>query len=845
MKKILKITGVIIAFVVLLLVALPYFFKDKIEVLVKEEGNKMLNAEFDFSSLDISLIRKFPLASVTLEDFYLKGVGEFESDTLVEIEKFSVSVNVLSLFSNEGFDISEVLLDGTSLKAVVLPDGAVNWDVMKESDSTDVVPEDTVTTEGTSSPFRIRLKEFALNDFNLVYDDRKENIFAQIKDMDAVCTGDFGSARTMVNLNTDAEYVTFRMSGIPYVNNVEVEADIDIDADLENSKFTLNDNSLRINAIIASLNGWVAMKEEGMEMDIELNSNKIGFKEILSLIPAVYTKDFEGLKTEGTAILSANAQGMLIGDSIVPQFNVAFDVKDAHFKYPSLPAGVDNINISAKVNNPGGSIDATVVTVNPFSFVMAGNPFALTAGVSTPISDLHFDVTAKGKLDLGKVKDIYPLEDMQLNGVLNANLGVEGNISSIEKEKYDKINANGILSLNDMLLQMEDIPNVNIKNSVFTFTPRYLKLNETTVGIGENDVTFDSRFENYIGYIFKGTTLKGELNVKSNRFNLNDFMTAESATVEEETAVAENVETVADTASMGVIKVPDNIDFRMQVAFGEVLFDNMKFNNMEGLLLIKDSKVDMKNLSLNTMGGDVVLNGYYSTQKEKAPHFNAAFKLNGIEFAKAYDDLNIVRTLAPVFSNLTGDFSGSMNIDTQLDEEMSPIASTINGGGALHTKDLSLSNVGIIQTVADIVKKPELKNLKAKDLNVDFAIENGRLTTKPFDIKLGDYKMNLSGSTGLDQTIDYKGEITIPTTVGKLSKLGTVDMLIGGTFKSPKVSIDMASLAKKAASSAAESLLDKVLGNKSEESEDETTTETKKESSKEKLLNKALDFLKK
>lgn len=845
MKKILKITGVIIAIVVLLLVALPYLFKDKIEVLVKEEGNKMLNAEFDFSSLDISLIRKFPLASVTLEDFYLKGVGEFESDTLVEIEKFSVSVNMLSLFSDEGFDISEVLLDGASLKAVVLPDGAVNWDVMKESDSTGVVSEDTVAAESASSPFRIKLKEFALSDFNLVYDDRKDNIFAQVKGMDATCSGDFGSARTMINLKTDAEALTFRMSGIPYVNNVEVEADIDIDADLENSKFTLNDNSLRINAIIASLNGWVAMKEEGMEMDIELNSNKIGFKEILSLIPAVYTKDFEGLKTEGTAILSANAQGMLIGDSIVPQFNVAFDVKDAHFKYPSLPAGVDNINISAKVNNPGGSIDATVVTVNPFSFVMAGNPFALTAGVTTPISDLHFDVTAKGKLDLGKVKDIYPLEDMQLNGVLNANLGVEGNISSIEKEKYDKINANGTLSLNDMLLQMEDIPDVNIRNSVFTFTPRYLKLSETTVGIGENDVTFDSRFENYIGYIFKGTTLKGELNVKSNRFNLNDFMTAESATVEEETVAVENVETVADTTSMGIIKVPDNIDFRMQVAFGEVLFDNMKFNNMEGLLLIKDSKVDMKNLSLNTMGGDVVLNGYYSTPENVAPRFNAGFKLNEIEFAKAYDDLNVVRMLAPIFSNLTGDFSGSVSIDTELDENMSPVLSSMNGKGALSTKDLSLSNVAIIQTIADIVKKPSLKEARAKDLNLEFTIDNGRVTTKPFDIKLGDYKMNLSGSTGLDQTIDYKGEITIPTTVGKLSKLGTVDMLIGGTFKSPKVSIDMESLAKKAASSAAESLLDKVLGNKSDESEDETTTETKKESGKEKLLNKALNFLKK
>ena len=69
MKKTLKIFGVtILAFVVLLLV-LPYAFKGKIESVIKSEGNKMLNAQFDFESLDISLLRRFPLASVSLNDF--------------------------------------------------------------------------------------------------------------------------------------------------------------------------------------------------------------------------------------------------------------------------------------------------------------------------------------------------------------------------------------------------------------------------------------------------------------------------------------------------------------------------------------------------------------------------------------------------------------------------------------------------------------------------------------------------------------------------------------------------------------------------------------------------------
>ena len=60
MKKIMKLTGAVIAIIVLLMITVPYFFRDKIEELVKTEGNKMLNAEFDFGNLDISLIRNFP-----------------------------------------------------------------------------------------------------------------------------------------------------------------------------------------------------------------------------------------------------------------------------------------------------------------------------------------------------------------------------------------------------------------------------------------------------------------------------------------------------------------------------------------------------------------------------------------------------------------------------------------------------------------------------------------------------------------------------------------------------------------------------------------------------------------
>lgn len=817
-KRTMKIAGITLGVILLLLLILPFAFQGKLAKLVKEEGNKMLNAQFDFRTLNISLLRNFPSASVSLEDFWLKGTGPFENDTLIQAGELTAAVNLFSLFGDGGYDISRIIVKDTRVHAIVLEDGRPNWDVMKPSPDAET-PEDETAQE----TFRIKLQKLSVDNLSVVYDDRQGGVFADLSRLEADCSGDFGSDRTVVDLKMETPSLTCRTGGIPLLNKVSLEADMDVDADLAGGKFTLRENMLRLNAIQLNLDGWLAQTKQGMDMDLRLNTNEVGFKELLSLIPAIYAKDFQDLKTDGKVTLNAFARGSMEGNTKVPQFEVNLDVKDAMFRYPSLPAGVEKINISALVRNAGGPLDATEISVAPFDFVLAGNPFSLNATVKTPVSDPDFHLTARGKLDLGKVKEVYPLDDMQLNGLVQADLELGGRLSMVEKEQFEQMQAKGSLRLNQMKLVLKDMPPVDIQQSVFTFSPRYLQLSETTVNIGKNDLTLDSRFENYLGYALKGSTLKGTLNVSSNHLNLNDFMSADTTA-----AVAE---VPADTAAMGVIRVPENIDFQMQAAFRELLFDKMTLTDGKGTLLVRNGTVDMRNLSFNTMGGSVTMNGAYAAPQKKQPELNAAFDMRNISFAQAYQDLGLVQQLAPIFAGLKGNFSGNLQIDTPLDATMSPVMSAVQGKGALSTKDLSLSGVKFIDQVADIVKKPSLKEIKVKDLNIDFEIKDGRVTTKPFDLKLGDYNMNLSGSTGLDQTIDYTGKITMPAG-GIASKLGTVDMTIGGTFTSPKVGIDMASLARNAAEQALKGLGEK-LGNDSKGSE-------KKKS----VINKALDLFK-
>ena len=146
LKKGLKITGVTVAVILVFMLVLPFVFKDKVITIVKKEANEMLNAKLDFESLDISLFSHFPSASIELNGLTLSGIDDFENDTLVSAESIDVAVNVMSLFSDKGFDVNYVVLDKPSIKAVKLADGRVNWDIMKP-DTVDVEEEKTKVQE--------------------------------------------------------------------------------------------------------------------------------------------------------------------------------------------------------------------------------------------------------------------------------------------------------------------------------------------------------------------------------------------------------------------------------------------------------------------------------------------------------------------------------------------------------------------------------------------------------------------------------------------------------------------------------------------------------------------------
>lgn len=406
MKKIVKIA--VIAVVVILAIALiaPAALRGKIADIVKREANAMLAARLDFEKLDISLLRHFPNASVELKGLTLVGVDRFEGDTIVAARRISVVVNLMSLFGDSGFEVTKVILASPAVHAHKLADGAVSWDVMKPSEAP---AEEVPAEEPAPSSFRLSVRDFRISDAAIRYEDDSTNMRFSTAPLSLRLRGNMSADRTDLDLRLTAAAMRFVSGGIPLLSDAEAELVAVIDADLANNRFTFSRNTLRLNAISVGLDGWVELDGDAVAMDLKAGCDKVQFKDVLSLIPAFYTREFKNLTAGGELSMELWARGEMRGPAL-PAFELKTEVRNGSFQYSSLPKAVTDINIAARVSNPGSVMDKTVVDLSKFGLRMAGNSVAATFYATNLVSDPVFRASADGRVDLGAVKEVYPLE---------------------------------------------------------------------------------------------------------------------------------------------------------------------------------------------------------------------------------------------------------------------------------------------------------------------------------------------------------------------------------------------------------------------------------------------------
>ncbi len=800
LRKFTVFAGFFLACLILIMLVVPFFLKGRVSTIVQNKANEYLLADVSFSDLKISLFSDFPNASVAIPDLVVAGIDTFANDTLVKASSIRISVNLKSLLSKSGVTIKKVIFDKPVINAIVLEDGSANWEIVRP-DSSEYIVEDT-------SAVNLDLKMIRIKDATISYSDFKGGMKLCIKNWNGSVKGNFSSKRTVLKTLSEIASLSFTYGKLELLKDVRLNTNIYIDADFENNKYTFGKNNIGINDMKLSFEGSIALPDTSTtRFNIKLNTSDLNLKSLLSLVPVVYKKDFEKIDATGDVKMDAFIKGDMKNDEF-PSFDLDLHVVDGKFKYSQLPGAITDINVNARLFNPGGPADSIQLYIPTLNLIMEGNPVLASLRLVTPYSDPDFNVKIKGKIDLDKIKRVYPLEkSVSMKGLVSADAEVAGKMSYFDNKQFDKFSAKGVVSAKNCNYKKGSNKDLILYNAVVKLSPEKFELSDFSAKTGKNDIKADGSLENVITWLLHDDILTGNLNLSSDYFDINELLVKDTTV---KTASKDSLPSLA-------FRIPENINFNINVVAGDVRYFDLNLKNVQSVIALKESQLSIDKLNADALGGSISMKGFYISSDPSKPTASLGLKLNNVAFAETFKSITLVRSLAPVFEKIQGQYSMTFDFKTDMDKYMNPLPGSITGNGLISSRNLKLSGLKVLDLFAGTIKNESLKNLSAKDLNLKFGIENGKVKTLPFTLSLGQAKIKLEGSTGIDKTIDYVFDLSLPASMS-YQGLSKINGTIGGSFDKPIIKIDTKSLVKQAVSSLADDVLKKTTGKNVEES---------------------------
>ncbi len=799
MKKIFIAIGSLIVLLLLAAVLLPIIFKDDIRAAIDKEIAASVNANVYYNpdAFGVTLFKNFPNITASVGEFGVAGINQFEGDTLLDVNNFEITLDIMSVISGDKIDIVSVRLDQPDIKIYVLEDGSANYDIIKDTGTAPETPE--ADTE-SGKPLEIGIRKWIINDANILYDDLSIPFYTILVGLNHEGTGDFGQDIFDMITTTTVDRFYLGYDGDEYITSKSLSADITMAMDLANMKFTFKENRVALNDFALGFNGFVSMPEEDIDMDITYAGKEIDLRSVLSLIPGVYLEYLDGITASGTVGFDGFVKGTY-NEKSMPAITANFSVDNGKITYADYPVPMEQIKISAAFDYPSADLRESKFTVDNFEMSLDGEK--LTASMLfQDFEDYYWDLKMNGGVDLEKVTKIIPLEGMELKGKIKAALNTSGRMSDLDAERYEKLPASGSMSISGFsFYSEEDLPQgFGIAEANMTFDPREVALTTFKGNAGRTDLNMDGKISNHLQYILgENESLVGNLNFTSSLVDVNEWMVETDSAAEETTS--------SDSATMELIRIPENIDFVLASRIDQIIYDNLNLKDFSGRLIIRDGAMTLEKVNFNMLDGYFEMNGLYNSASAlEKPVFDFDLQIKELSIASAFKSFTTVQMLAPVAEKMAGKFSTNFKIGGTLGEDMMPIYEDLAGAGLVNIAQASLKDIKILSAVSGLTKLDQGDGeVSIRDIIMSTEIRGGRLHVEPFNFNLWGRSATVSGSTGLDGSLQYAMMMNVPSgqvgaslnsAISSLTGMNnlisnSIDLTMGitGDYNDPKVKL--------------------------------------------------------
>lgn len=510
--KTLKISGIVIASVLLLLFLIPLLFPGSVASEVKKIANQRLDSKVEFSKSTFSFFTHFPSLTVSLDDLSLTGSAPFQNDTLLKAEQVSFGINIKRLLFDNEVKINELYVSKADINVMVNQKGEANYNIYIAPE--DVKKDKNAPEEGTA----IRLERIDFKDCHIRYNDRSAKILVDAKGFNYVGKGNL--SEDIFDLNTDAKIdnVDFYYDRTAYLRKKEVRADLITRINTNALSFILQKNELKINKLPLKFTGLFTILRDGYKINIKAASENTTVKDLLSVMPPEYLTWLEETEISGKSDLLFTFKGNYnVSKNQKPDLAFNLKVNEGAIDYQNAPAPLTGFQMHLNAIMPSLDMEKLLINLRSFKFKVGQKDYFTAYLRSKGFTEMDVDASVKGALDLATLDAAIGLYSLDLRGTLRTDIQAKGTFSTTKK-LFPK--TRGGIALRNGWLRTDSYPNpitnitfiANVLNKAGTYKDLIIGVAPASFVFEGNPVYVKAALSDFNDLAYNAK-VKGELNV--------------------------------------------------------------------------------------------------------------------------------------------------------------------------------------------------------------------------------------------------------------------------------------------------------------------------------------------
>jgi hypothetical protein len=716
------ITGVVIA----------WKFEDEAKAMVVSKLNEQLNAKVIVNASDInfSVLSSFPNASVNFRHIkVLDAIPDEKKDTLFSAGEISLEFNIRDIF-NKHYVVKQITLTDLDVKIWIDKNGKDNFHLFKPT-------IDTVTnTKKDTTAFalnKIKLKNIKLEYRNLQTKD--EDVLTI---QNATFKGQFSSDE--YTLQTDLTmFVDHIMNGkVNYIQsrNIAIKTDLDV----KGTKYTIKKSELKLEKLVLEIAGSVDHQANKDIIHLDIGGKNMDIKSACSWMPGRFRKDINEFDSKGSFYFQTAINGTLDKKNM-PVIKANFGVSKGQIKQTAENLTMKDVELKGEYNSAGkGMFELTQFSGTLPEGNVKGS-FKME-NFSNPMLNTRIE----GIVNLTELQKFLRIDTIEsLSGVMKINASFSGHIKKDVGNFVNEDKTSGDLIFSDvnMRLHKNNLKFNNISGKLS------LANNDVTVSgfqgkVSNSDFSVDGSFKNMIAWmLLKDEPLTVEVNLKSQKMDLNDLLSDKSNT------------TASKNDPAYKVNFNKYLDLTLNSQIDHLTFRKFEASDMRGVLHLKDKHLYADPLNFHTMDGAVSISGDVDGTRSDSLKITMSADLQNVNVTKMFYEMENFGQTTMTDKNVKGIITAKAQMSVPCSADLN-----MNTAKLLANCDVTVVNGELIKleslkAMAKFISIKELEDVKFATLKTSLTIRNRVLSLPETQVNSNALDIEVSGSQDFDENVDY------------------------------------------------------------------------------------------